>query len=415
MAIALPRHEVGEDRARRILFFTYRIEACASIEALTAVEIILKQLDLDQTDGLHDPYEHNLIEINRSERKRELSMAERINKRITLKSRPHGMPEDENYDIQQVAVENPGDNEMLLKTLWLSLDPYMRGRMNDAKSYAKPLDIGEVITAGVVSQVVESNAADYPVGTIVTGMYGWQSYAIGKPDDYRLFKVDPDLAPISTAVGVTGMPGQTAYFGLLRVGKPVAGETVVVSAASGAVGGVVGQIAKIEGCRAVGIAGGKKKCEYVVDELGFDVCVDYKDPDFPQLLAAACPDGIDVYFENVGGDVLTAVAPLLNKGSRVPVCGFISAYNSTDPQNIETPEQVFAKLEHPPESRFFIVTEWIDEFEASAKTLGTWIQEGKLKYRETLVEGIENAPSAFRMLFTGDNFGKLMVKVGDPE
>ena len=174
-------------------------------------------------------------------------MAERINKRITLKSRPHGMPEDENYDIQQVAAEKPGDDEMLLKTLWLSLDPYMRGRMNDAKSYAKPLDIGEVITAGVVSQVVESNAADYPVGTIVTGMYGWQSYAIGKPDDYRLFKVDPDLAPISTAVGVTGMPGQTAYFGLLRVGKPVAGETVVVSAASGAVGGVVGQIAKIEG------------------------------------------------------------------------------------------------------------------------------------------------------------------------
>ena len=338
-----------------------------------------------------------------------------MNTKILLNERPHGEPTLQNFKTVKEDIREPNNGEVLLKTIYMSLDPYMRGRMNDAKSYAKPLDIGEVITAGVVSQVVESKATDYPVGTIVTGMYGWQSYAIGKPDDYRLFKVDPDLAPISTAVGVTGMPGQTAYFGLLRVGKPVAGETVVVSAASGAVGGVVGQIAKIEGCRAVGIAGGKKKCDYVVDELGFDVCVDYKDPDFPQLLAAACPDGIDVYFENVGGDVLTAVAPLLNKGSRVPVCGFISAYNSTDPQNIETPEQVFAKLEHPPESRFFIVTEWIDEFEASAKTLGTWIQEGKLKYRETLVEGIENAPSAFRMLFTGDNFGKLMVKVGDPE
>jgi len=325
------------------------------------------------------------------------------------------MPEDENYDIQNVAVDAPGDNEMLLKTLWLSLDPYMRGRMNDAKSYAKPLEIGDVITAGVVSQVVESNAADYPPGTIVTGMYGWQSYAIGKPDDFRLFKVDPDLAPISTAVGVTGMPGQTAYFGLLRVGKPVAGETVVVSAASGAVGGVVGQIAKIEGCRAIGIAGGKTKCDYVTNELGFDACIDYKDPDFPQLLASACPDGVDVYFENVGGDVLAAVAPLLNEGARVPVCGFISAYNTTEPENIKTPDQVFAELEHPPESRFFVVTEWIEEFEESARILGTWIKEGKLKYRETVVEGIENAPSAFRMLFTGENFGKLMIKVADPE
>ena len=338
-------------------------------------------------------------------------MTERINTRIVLKSRPHGMPQDDNFDIQKIPVGTPGEGEMLLKTRWLSLDPYMRGRMNDAKSYAKPLDIGEVITAGVVSEVVESNLDDYPVGTIVTGMYGWQTYAIGRADDYRLFKVDPDLAPISTAVGVTGMPGQTAYFGLLRVGKPVAGETVVVSAASGAVGSVVGQIAKIQGCRAVGIAGGKRKCDYVVDELGFDVCVDYKDPDFPALLAEACPDGIDVYFENVGGDVLAAVAPLLNKGARVPVCGFISAYNTTSPENIKMPDQVFAELADPPESRFFIVTEWIDEFEEATRVLGTWIKEGKLKYRETVVEGIENAPAAFRMLFTGENFGKLLIKV----
>jgi NADPH-dependent curcumin reductase CurA len=342
-------------------------------------------------------------------------MSERTNTRIVLKSRPVGMPTDENFDIQSVPVATPGDNEMLLRTLWLSLDPYMRGRMSDRESYAKPLDLGDVITAGVVSQVVESNNADYPVGTIVSGMYGWQSYAIAKPDDYRLFKVDPDLAPISTAVGTTGMPGQTAYFGLLRVGKPEAGETVVVSAASGAVGSVVGQIAKIQGCRAIGIAGGRAKCDYVVNELGFDACIDYKEADFPQKLAAACPDGVDVYFENVGGAILDAVAPLLNKGARVPVCGFISAYNATSEDQIRMPEAVLGALEHPPESRFFVVTEWINEFEDSARALGNWIKEGKLKYRETIVDGIENAPSAFRMLFTGENFGKLVIKVADPD
>ncbi len=342
-------------------------------------------------------------------------MSERTNTRIVLKSRPVGMPVDDNFEVQSAPITSPGDNEMLLRTLWLSLDPYMRGRMSDRESYAKPLELGDVITAGVVSQVVESNNADFPVGTIVSGMYGWQSYAIARPDDYRLFKVDPDLAPISTAVGITGMPGQTAYFGLLRVGKPKAGETVVVSAASGAVGSVVGQIAKIEGCRAIGIAGGKTKCDYVANELGFDACIDYKEAEFPQKLAEACPDGVDVYFENVGGAILDAVAPLLNKGARVPVCGFISAYNATSEDQIRMPEAVLGALEHPPESRFFVVTEWIDEFEDSARALGNWIKEGKLKYRETIVEGIENAPSAFRMLFTGENFGKLMIKVADAD
>jgi len=336
------------------------------------------------------------------------------NTKIVLKSRPVGMPADSDFDILSVPQAGPGKDEMLLKTLWLSLDPYMRGRMSDRESYAKPLDIGDVITGGVVSQVVESNIAEYPVGTLVSGMYGWQSYAIAKADDYRLFKVDPELAPISTAVGVTGMPGQTAYFGLLRVGEPKPGETVVVSAASGAVGSVVGQIAKIKGCRAVGIAGGKEKCNYVVNELGFDACVDYKAEDFPQQLAAACPEGVDVYFENVGGPVLDAVAPLLNKGARVPICGYISAYNATSEDQIKPPEAVFNGLEHPPFNRFFIVTEWVDEFEESSRVLGQWIKEGKLKYRESVVEGLENAPSAFRMLFTGENFGKLMIKVADP-
>jgi NADPH-dependent curcumin reductase CurA len=336
------------------------------------------------------------------------------NTKIVLKSRPVGMPVDSDFEILSVPQRAPGNDEMLLKTLWLSLDPYMRGRMSDRKSYAKPLELGDVITGGIVSQVVESNIADYPVGTLVSGMYGWQSYAIAKADDYRLFKVDPELAPISTAVGTTGMPGQTAYFGLLRVGEPKAGETVVVSAASGAVGSVVGQIAKIEGCRAVGIAGGQAKCDYVINELGFDACVDYKAEDFPQQLAAACPAGVDVYFENVGGAVLEAVAPLLNKGARVPICGYISAYNATSEDQIRTPEEVFNGLAHPPFNRFFIVTEWIEEFEESTRRLGQWIKEGKLKYRETVVEGIDSAPSAFRMLFTGENFGKLMIKVADP-
>ncbi len=323
------------------------------------------------------------------------------------------MPKDEDFEVQNVPAPAPGEGEMLLRTLWLSLDPYMRGRMTDRESYAKPLALGDVITAGVVCEVEQSNCSDFPVGTIVSGMYGWQSYAIARPGDNRLFKVDPMLAPISTAVGVTGMPGQTAYFGLLRVGKPKPGETVVVSAASGAVGSVVGQIAKIEGCRAIGIAGGKTKCDYVVNELGFDACIDYKAAGFPEMLAAACPDGVDVYFENVGGDVLDAVAPLLNKGARVPVCGFISAYNATSVDQVKPPAMVLEALPNPPESRFFVVTEWLDEFEEATRQLGTWIAQGKLKYRETIVEGLPNAPAAFRMLFTGENFGKLMIKVAD--
>jgi len=335
------------------------------------------------------------------------------NTKVTLKTRPVGMPTDDDFEILTEPVTPPGDGEMLLKTLWLSLDPYMRGRMSDRESYAAPLQIGDVITAGVVSEVIESNVADFPIGTIVSGMYGWQSYAIAKPSDHRLFKVDPDLAPISTAIGVTGMPGQTAYFGLLRVGNPQPGETIVVSAASGAVGGVVGQIAKIMGCRAIGIAGGKTKCDCVRDEFGFDECIDYKAPDFAKHLSDACPDGVDIYFENVGGPVLEAVAPLLNEGARVPICGFISAYNATSADDFRTPEMVFAEIEHPPFNRFFVVTEWLEEFEESSRVLGQWIKEGKLKYRETVVEGLENAPSAFRMLFTGENFGKLLIKVAE--
>ena len=343
-------------------------------------------------------------------------MTERTNTRVTLARRPDGMPVDEDFTVETVPAPSPGDGELLLKTLWLSLDPYMRGRMSDRKSYAEPLAIGDVITAGVVAQVVESNHPDWAVGDLCSNMSGWQQYAIGQPGGYRLFRVDPDNAPISTAVGVTGMPGQTAYFGLLRVGKPQAGETVVVSAASGAVGATVGQIAKIHGCRVVGVAGGADKCAFCVDELGFDACVDYKADDLDGQLAAACPDGIDVYFENVGGAVLEAVAKRLNPGSRVPVCGYISAYNTPTGETIEPPDAWLKRtLADPPETRFFVVTEWMEEFDEATAQLGAWIREGRLKYRETIVEGIEQSPAAFRMLFTGENFGKLMVKVADPE
>jgi NADPH-dependent curcumin reductase CurA len=340
-------------------------------------------------------------------------MSEKFNTRILLNSRPVGLPKDSDFKIERSPVPIPGEGEMLLKTLWLSLDPYMRGRMSDRESYARPVEIGEVITGGVVSQVIESRIPAYQPGEFVTGLYGWQEYAIARADDFRLFKVDPNNAPLSTAVGVTGMPGQTAYFGLLRVGKPKAGETVVVSATSGAVGSAVGQIAKLQGCRAVGVAGGEVKCRYVTEELGFDACVDYKGGNLERDLKEACPDGIDVYFENVGGAVLDAVAPLLNKEARVPICGYISAYNAESMDEVRAPAEVLDALESKPFHRFFVVSEWVDEFPAVAIQLGNWVREGKLKYRETIVQGIVNAPRAFLMLFSGENFGKLMIKVAE--
>jgi NADPH-dependent curcumin reductase CurA len=338
-----------------------------------------------------------------------------MNTRIVLNQRPVGLPKQSDFRIEQAPIPVPGPGEMLVKTLWLSLDPYMRGRMSDRKSYAKPTEIGEVMTAGVVGQVIESNCEEYATGDFVTGMHGWQQYSIASPDDYRFFRVDPDNAPLSTAIGVTGMPGQTAFFGLLRVGLPVAGETVAVSAASGAVGSAVGQIAKIQGCRAVGIAGGAEKCRYVVEELGFDACVDYKAGNLASELAEACPDGIDVYFENVGGPVLDAVAPLLNKGSRVPICGYIAAYNAESPDEVKAPADILEALDDVPEHRFFVVSEWVDEFPEAARQLGEWVRNGKLKYRETIVDGLENAPEAFLMLFKGTNFGKLLIRVAEPD
>src|ERR1043165_395316 len=249
-------------------------------------------------------------------------------RRIVLASRPVGEPKPSDFRLEEFPVPQPGPGQVLLRTKWLSLDPYMRGRMSDVPSYAKPVGIDEVMEAGTVSEVAASNNERYAKGDIVLSRAGWQTHMVS--DGSGLRKLDPKLAPISTALGVLGMPGMTAYSGLLEIGQPKAGETVVVSAASGAVGSVVGQIAKIKGARAVGIAGGPDKCRYVTDELGFDACVDHRAPNLPERLKAACPKGIDVYFENVSGPVWDAVFPLLNTFARIPVCGLIAQYSATE-------------------------------------------------------------------------------------
>ena len=340
-------------------------------------------------------------------------MIEEINKKWVLNKRPEGMPDDDCWKLEEVPIPEVKEGSILIKTLYLSIDPYMRGRMNDAKSYADPIKIGEVMTGESVGVVVESKSDNFSVGDYVCAHRGWQSYIVAHGDDRQLFKADPKIVPLSTYLGTVGMPGRTAYFGLLRVGKPKSGETIVVSAASGAVGTVVGQMAKILGCRAVGIAGGETKCSYVTDELGFDACVDYKAGNLEADLKAACPDGIDIYFENVGAEVSKAVANNLNPGARIPICGFIAHYNSTDMEKEETPFHVFGALDPTPEHRFFVVTEWFEEWPEATKELSNWIQEGKIKYRETVSEGLESAPQALRDVLSGKNFGKQVVKVAE--
>jgi NADPH-dependent curcumin reductase len=332
-----------------------------------------------------------------------------MNRRIVLASRPTAEPELDNFRLETVPVPEPGASQMLVKNLYLSVDPYMRGRMSDRASYARPVGIGEVMVGGTVARVVSSNAEAYAAGDIVVGYGGWQDYSLFKADDRQVMKVDPSLS-ISTALGVCGMPGVTAYFGLLKLGEPKSGETVVVSAASGAVGSVVGQIARLLGCRAVGVAGGPAKCNYVTSELGFDACVDHRAPGMVEALRAACPNGIDVYFENVGGKVLEAVAPLLNDGSRVPICGFISQYNEENPV---TPFTVLGALPNPPVHRFFLVWEWPEEYPAAVAELVQWVKAGKLRYREDIVDGLARAPEALIGVLRGDNFGKKLVRIED--
>lgn len=341
-------------------------------------------------------------------------MTKTTNRQVLLASRPSGAPTADNFDLVENEVPVPGPGQMLLKTLFLSLDPYMRGRMNDGPSYAEPVAVGGVMTAGTVCEVVASNLEGYLAGDVVLAGSGWQDYALSDGEAVR--KLDPAAGPLSYALGVLGMPGFTAYIGLLQIGQPKPGETVVVSAASGAVGSVVGQIAKLKGCRVVGVAGSSDKCTYVAEELGFDVCVNYKDADFAEQLAAACPDGVDIYYENVGGKVFQAVVPLLNTWARIPVCGLIAHYNATAlPDGPDkTPLLMRNILTKRLLIRGFIIFDHYGDFPVFFDEMSGWIKDGSVRYREDMIEGLEKAPEAFMGLLEGKNFGKLVVKVADP-
>lgn len=334
-----------------------------------------------------------------------------VNRRIVLASRPAGKPTVENFRLESGPIPQAGDGQVLLRTRYLSLDPYMRGRMNAGKSYADRVEINDVMVGGTVSEVVASRNPGYKVGQLVSANAGWQDYGVSDGSD--LMPVDPRISPPSLALGVLGMPGLTAYVGLLDIGEPKAGETVVLAASTGAVGSVVGQIAKLKGCRVVGIAGAREKCEYAVNELGYDACVSHYDDDMASQLAAACPDGIDVYFENVGGSSWEAVMPLLNTFARVPVCGLIAHYNQTElppgPDRMSMLQALI--LQRSIKMQGFIVSNYRHRIPEFIGDVSGWLQEGKIKYREDVVDGLENAPEAFLGLFRGANFGKLVVKV----
>jgi hypothetical protein len=336
-----------------------------------------------------------------------------MNRQIVLARRPDGEPVAADFELTETAIPEPGDGQFLARTLYLSLDPYMRGRMNAERSYSDPVPIGGVMEGGTVSVVERSSHADYAAGDIVVGRMGWQEYGVS--DGARMRKVDPGTGPLSHALGVLGMPGMTAYTGLLNLGRPKEGETLVVAAASGAVGSVVGQIAKIKGCRAVGVAGGAEKCRFVTEELGFDACLDHRAGDFEAQLAAACSEGIDIYFENVSGRVLRAVIPNFNFFARMPVCGLISQYNmSGQPEGTDhLPQFMRAILTNRIAVRGFIVSDYAEQEADFLREVGEWIQEGRIKYREHRVKGLENAPEMLIGLLKGENFGKTVVEVSD--
>jgi NADPH-dependent curcumin reductase CurA len=333
-------------------------------------------------------------------------MAGSINRQILLKSRPEGAPGLDNFELAESPIPEPREREVLVRISYLSLDPYMRGRMSAAKSYAKPAVVGEPMVGGTVGEIVTSRHPDYAAGDVVLGYGGWQEYALSNGAGLR--KLDPATAPVSTALGVLGMPGMTAYVGLTEIGQPKPGETVVVAAASGAVGSVVGQIAKIKGARAIGIAGGAEKCRFVAGELGFDACIDHRAGDFAARLEAACPKGIDVYFENVGGAVQQTVWPLLNDFARIPVCGLIAQYSATSP--MPGPDMV-SVLRKRLLLRGFIVWDFAAKQGDFLRDVGDWVRTGRLKYREDVVDGLERAPAAFLGLLQGKNFGKMLVRM----
>ncbi|WP_367372241.1 NADP-dependent oxidoreductase [Pseudomonas lini] len=339
-----------------------------------------------------------------------------LNQRIVLVSRPVGAPTPENFRLERVALPDLADGQVLLKTLYLSLDPYMRGRMSDAPSYAAPVEIDEVMTGGAVSRVERSLHPKFHEGDLVVGVTGWQSHSIS--DGRNIIPIPSGLQSPSMALGVLGMPGMTAYMGLMDIGQPKEGETLVVAAASGAVGSVVGQVAKIKGLRVVGVAGGADKCRYVVEELGFDACIDHKRPDFAEELALACFKGVDIYFENVGGKVFDAVLPLLNTKARIPLCGLIASYNTNEkPSGPDRLPQLQRTLltKRVRIQGFIVFDDYGDRQPEFISAMASWVRDGKVKFREDVVDGLENAPQAFIGLLEGRNFGKLVVRVAQTE
>ncbi len=342
-----------------------------------------------------------------------MNQTQHINRQIVLASRPFGAPTDENFALLETGIPKPGQGEVLLRTIYLSLDPYMRGRMNDAKSYADPVAINEVMVGGSVCRIEESNNPNYQQGDLVVAFGGWQDYSIS--DGVGLLKLDPNMTNPSYALGVLGMPGLTAYMGLLDIGQPKAGETVVVAAATGAVGSLVGQIAKLKGCKVVGIAGGSEKCQYALDTLGFDACLDHYSDDLAAQLANACPKGIDVYFENVGGKVFDAVLPLINPSARIPLCGLISQYNATElPEGPDRMSALMGALlvKRVKMQGFIVFDDYGHRYNEFSEAMLTWLVDGKIHYKEHLVDGLGNAVPSFIGLLEGKNFGKLVVRVG---
>jgi hypothetical protein len=331
-----------------------------------------------------------------------------VNKQITLAARPSGMPKPSDFKLVESSVPEAKAGEILVRVLYVSVDPYMRGRMNDVKSYAPPAQIGEVMGAGAVGQVVNSQSAQFEAGDFIEGFFGWQEYAISDGKGVR--KLDPSLGSLSTALGVLGMPGLTAYFGLLDIGKPLRGETVVISGAAGAVGSIAGQIAKINGCRVVGIAGSDQKIAWLRDELGFDAAFNYKTtPDYYAKLEELCPNGVDVYFDNVGGTITDAVFRLINIGARIVVCGQIAQYNDEKPET--GPRLLWHLIVKQARAEGFLVFQFAPRYAEGLKQMAAWLKAGKLKYREQFVDGIENAPRAFIGMLHGENTGKQLVRV----
>lgn len=335
-------------------------------------------------------------------------MQQQINRQILLVKRPIGIPDEGCFKLVTSVMPQPTKGQVLLRTRFLSVDPYMRGRMNDRKSYVAPFQLNEVLTGGTVGEVFESKSNDFVKGDFVVGNLGWEDYSIA--DEKEVRTINPDIAPVSTALGVLGMPGLTAYFGLMDIGRPKQHETVVVSGAAGAVGTTVGQIARIHSCHVVGIAGSDKKIKYLIDELGFDAAINYRTaPNLRKALKEACPNGVDIYFDNVGGEISDAVISLINNNAHIPLCGQISLYNETQiPIGPRVQPQL---LTHSALMKGFLVHNYADRFDEGIRQLAAWMKEKKLKYVENIVDGLENAPKAFIGLFAGENLGKQIVKV----